>query len=413
MNQRSTKSKLFFRIFCAALVLLLLVPLATACARDGLSAYELAQKSGSAAGMSEEEWLASLAGSDGKDGKDGSDGKSAFEFACEAGFSGSVTEWLASLAGKDGKDGEDGKSAYEIAVAHGYTKSEAEWVAELLGGKTDSGTGSGVGISSVYVNADRHLIIRLSNNTIIDAGYVGVADDSQPAPGLGEVDSDGYTIVDETVVVIASLLNIRSSPDSSADTNIVATLPQGAELRRVGVGTGGITWSKVIYNGMVCYASSRYLEVSARRSEVDLSGVEIPKVNLLDSYTLLVGRQTCFEVDQFVLGLTSDMYTSCKYTGTGEVRLTPGSIAITPTTAETANLTFYIRKYISGSLEVIYSKTVKLISINPAPVTLIGLVIGDSRISDGALVNTLKKQFRLIALAQALSKPQTGGARGA
>lgn len=393
MNPKILNYKVFFKLSCATLALLLLVPLFSACATDGLSAYEIALKNGSASGMSEEEWLASLAG---RDGRDGADGKSAFELACEAGFKGSVTEWLASLAGQDGKDGKngaEGKSAYEVAVAQGYTKSEAEWVAELLGNKEGSGVGSGVGISSVYVNADRHLIILLTNNTIIDAGYVGVADEKQPDPNIGKTDADGYIIVDERVVVIASLLNIRSSPDSSSDTNIVATLPSDTELQRVGVGSGNITWSKVIYNGRVCYAASRYLEVSASQSEVDLTGIEIPRVNLLDSYTLLVGTQTCFEVDQFVLGLASDMYTSFKYSGTGEVRLTPGSIAIKPTAAETAHLTFYIRKFISGRLEVIYSKTVKLVSIYPAPLPLVGLVIGDSRISDGTLVNTLKSNF--------------------
>ena len=135
--------------------------------------------------------------------------------------------------GKDGKNGAEGKPAYEVAVAWLY-QSEAEWVAELLGNKEGSGVGSGVGISSVYVNADRHLIILLTNNTIIDAGYVGVADEKQPDPNIGKTDADGYIIVDERVVVIASLLNIRSSPDSSSDTNIVATLPSDTELQRVG-----------------------------------------------------------------------------------------------------------------------------------------------------------------------------------
>ena len=97
--------------------------------------------------------MASLAGSDGKDGKDGSDGKSAFEFACEAGFSGSVTEWLASLAGKDGKDGEDGKSAYEIA-SHTATPKARPSGGRVARRQDRLGTGSGGG-TSVYVNAVR------------------------------------------------------------------------------------------------------------------------------------------------------------------------------------------------------------------------------------------------------------------
>ena len=45
----------------------------------------------------------------------GPTGKSAYEVAVDAGFSGTVEEWLESLRGEDGFIGADGKSAYEIA----------------------------------------------------------------------------------------------------------------------------------------------------------------------------------------------------------------------------------------------------------------------------------------------------------
>lgn len=44
-------------------------------------------------------------GQDGQDGTDGAPGKSAYEIAVENGFSGTETEWLASLEGEDGTDG--------------------------------------------------------------------------------------------------------------------------------------------------------------------------------------------------------------------------------------------------------------------------------------------------------------------
>lgn len=380
------------------MVLLILMPLLISCMKDGvngLSAYEIALKNGATNAKSEEEWLATLKG------ESGEAGKSAYELACDAGFTGGVNEWLASLKGgdgQDGKNGENGKSAYEVAVANGYTGTEAQWVAELLGSRTDSGTGSGVGISTVYINADKHLIVRLTNSTIIDAGYVGVnSSDSSGGttdPKIGTIDSDGYTIVNQTVLVIAGSLNIRSTPDSSVKDNIVLVAPQGTELNRVGIGTGDIIWSKVMYEGKVCYASTQYLEVKSGSSEeVDLTGIEIPKVNLLDSFILLVGKQTSFMIDQFVAGLEADMYASFNYTGSGVKKVTAGSIAITPTAAETADLTFNIRKYIGGSLVVIYSKTVKLTSVNSHNVSLKGLIIGDSRISDGTIVDTLKANF--------------------
>lgn len=44
----------------------------------------------------------------GGEGRDGIDGKSAYEIACEYGFTGSEEQWLESLKGADGIDGVDG-----------------------------------------------------------------------------------------------------------------------------------------------------------------------------------------------------------------------------------------------------------------------------------------------------------------
>lgn len=41
--------------------------------------------------------------------------------------------------GADGRDGADGKSAYLLAVEHGYSGSESEWLASLKGEKGDAG----------------------------------------------------------------------------------------------------------------------------------------------------------------------------------------------------------------------------------------------------------------------------------
>jgi len=49
-------------------------------------------------------------GADGVDGKDGADGKSAYQIAVEAGYTGTETEWLATLKGDTGEDGTDGFS---------------------------------------------------------------------------------------------------------------------------------------------------------------------------------------------------------------------------------------------------------------------------------------------------------------
>ncbi|MFF0166854.1 collagen-like triple helix repeat-containing protein [Streptomyces prasinus] len=87
----------------------------------------------------------------GTDGSDGEKGASAYEVWLDAGNSGTEEDFLASLrgepgtpgvpgvAGQDGTPGapgtpgEDGVSAYEVAVADGYTGTETEWLASLVG----------------------------------------------------------------------------------------------------------------------------------------------------------------------------------------------------------------------------------------------------------------------------------------
>lgn len=90
---------------------------------DGKDAYELA-KAGGYQG-SREAWLASLKGDA---------GKSAYELAKAGGYQGSQADWLASLEGKDGK------SAYELAKeAQSFTGSLTEYLASLKGAKGDKG----------------------------------------------------------------------------------------------------------------------------------------------------------------------------------------------------------------------------------------------------------------------------------
>lgn len=124
-------------------------------------------------------------------GLDGETGRSAYELAVENGFTGSVTEWLASLGGSNGK------SAYEIAVANGFEGSEKEWLISLAFGENgkdgrDGADGhdgedgrngrdgedgkdgkDGVSIRSVQINGSGHLIVYLTDGTQVDAGYIG------------------------------------------------------------------------------------------------------------------------------------------------------------------------------------------------------------------------------------------------
>lgn len=86
--------------------------------QPGASAYDVAVKNGFTG--TQAEWLASLKGDQGAPGKDGANG----------------TDGLNGTDGKDGvngADGKDGASAYEVAVKNGFTGSETDWLASLKG----------------------------------------------------------------------------------------------------------------------------------------------------------------------------------------------------------------------------------------------------------------------------------------
>lgn len=122
---------------------------------DGKSAYQIAVENGYTGSISQ--WLASLKGDKGDpgandvDGAVGLDGKSAYQSALENGFVGTEAEWLASLKGADGtngtngvngtngSDGSDGQSAYALAVSLGFVGTEAEWLLSLKGADGTNG----------------------------------------------------------------------------------------------------------------------------------------------------------------------------------------------------------------------------------------------------------------------------------
>ena len=91
---------------------------------DGKSAYELDKEAGY--GGTLQQWLESLKGTD---------GRSAFQLAQAAGFNGTEQQWRDSLKGTDG---DDGKSAYQSAIETGaFTGTEIEWAAAQVAAAND------------------------------------------------------------------------------------------------------------------------------------------------------------------------------------------------------------------------------------------------------------------------------------
>ena len=95
---------------------------------------------------------------------------------------------------------------------------------------------------------------------------------------------DNFTLVDNEAVYVISKkddkpvesLNLRALPTLSS--NIVKSIAANTELVRVGIAKEadeeGIVWSKVIYDGAICYASSSYLTTTAPELPAETEATE-------------------------------------------------------------------------------------------------------------------------------------------
>ena len=329
-------------------------------------------------------WI--IEGLNGKDGADGEDGLNGIN-----GIDG--TNGKDGVDGEDGKDGKDGKSAYDLAVEDGFRGSLHEWLLSLAvkgSNGTDGAPGNdGVGVKDVKVNADGYLIVTLTNGVVLNAGQVGGDGYVSDTP-----DEDGYYSVYETVIMTgAEALRLRLTPDTSNGV-ILTSIPKGTELLRVGDERTDDGFSRLVYNGQVCYARSRYFEIKY------VYDGEIPEIHLPDHMVLTEGKTTWFMTDQILLDRTVDFKVCYSYSGSGE-KYHDGddAFAVTPAwkTAssgthkpENATLTVRVEKRVDGELRTITEKQVAITVVaEQKSLSLTGLFIGDSRISDGTIVGSM------------------------
>lgn len=78
-------------------------------------------------------------GEDGDDGTDGAPGRSAYQLAQDQGFSGTLTEWLASLVGPPGEDGSDGVTEQYVTDALTAEVQRADNAYDPAGAAGDAG----------------------------------------------------------------------------------------------------------------------------------------------------------------------------------------------------------------------------------------------------------------------------------
>lgn len=164
------------KIISLILALIIVCLAASSCAKDGLSAYDIAVQNGFVG--TEAEWIASLKGDKGEKGETG-----------ETGIKGDTGS--KGQSGQDGKDGANGKDAPRIVKS--------------------------------YVNEDLHLIVEMSDGTVIDAGYVGVdLGDGSGTPTLSE--SELCIVPASPYIINCNLVGVSWVSD---DTDVVRVTEGG------------------------------------------------------------------------------------------------------------------------------------------------------------------------------------------
>ena len=120
------------------------------------------------------------------------------------------------------------------------TENDADVVATIYNGEWIRRTGIGHnGWSRVEYNGQVLYAV---------TSYLSTDGSSSSEPTYQET-SDSVTAKEEVY--------LRQTPDSSNDSNIVATLPRGQFVTRTGIGSNG--WSRLDYNGTVVYAVTSLL----------------------------------------------------------------------------------------------------------------------------------------------------------
>lgn len=107
------------------------------------------------------------------------------------------------------------------------------------------------------------IVSGISKPVDINVSYLGIA---KAVWGTGNVTGQEITIspeadmlfndVNETVTAKIEV-NLRDKPSQDTDASVIAAIKNGQTVTRTGISPSG--WSRVIYNGITCYAVSSYL----------------------------------------------------------------------------------------------------------------------------------------------------------
>ena len=106
-------------------------------------------------------------------------------------------------------------------------------------------------ITGVFILAMIAFVVKVK---VIDR-FIGDPDTQQTAVAALPA---GYNETNDTVVVTAQSLNLRTVPSTESDSYIAAKVSNGTSLKRIAVSNDG-NWALVEYNGQQLYGSMKYL----------------------------------------------------------------------------------------------------------------------------------------------------------
>ena len=312
-------------------------------------------------------WI--IEGLNGKDGLNGSDGQNGLD----------------GQNGQNGQNGVDGKSAYELAVEDGFEGSLHEWLLSLAVRGQDGANGTpgeagatGVGVQDVRINADGHLIVTLTNGTVLDAGAIDGAFSD-------EADEMGFYEVYELVEMNGgpnnySTLTLRDYPASGA---VVTYIDKGETVLRIGEQRNGAdSYSRFLVNDRVCYAKSSCFEL-----RYDYQAV-IPSYNLPDQMVLIKDCEAWFDLGQIMPNIPSDIRVTFAYSGKGDTFYQAGKgWSLNPTEVGEETISVTISKNENGVWSTVAVEEIPTVVVDAqSDMKLTGLMLGDSRIAGGDLL---------------------------
>ncbi len=297
--------------------------------------------------------------------------------------------------GTNGVDGMDGASAYELAVELGFTGTLDEWLLSLAVRGSDGLAGrpgvAGVGIRDLYVSPKGELMVELTDGSLINAGTVGTGGGTPTEPDAPTTpttpDADGFYPTEEIVVMNKPGITTLNLREGYGVGNSVAIASWGVEYTRTGVNPEN-GFSRFLVGGKICYARTHYFEPKYKG--------DFPVVQLPGSLVLTRGEATAFATDQIIPYAGEHITLSYHYFGTGTVANDGEVFWLTPTAIEAVpeNLTITVHVFENGKQYAAGNYKIPVTVVEPNTVlSMTGILIGDGRIADGKLAAALSERL--------------------